>query len=219
MTTRFSTIAFSCGLAYKVMSSRKSASSTVSVCGGCMLGAKGTRYNQGTQACIACHAHAVRLHVDCCRSPTGHHCNLPDGSNMPINHKQHLAFHLKRLHETRDRGWRAASGMHRSCNCGGMSAHVSDLHSELVDAPPQVFFCLLIPLVGYAVVQLVLDFILTLESVILLCPLSFQTLMTQPYSACMPGSLSFCNFKRHARCVWSSKQVCYLMNNAKLQVC
>lgn len=74
----------------------------------------------------------------------------------------------------------------------GISAHLSDLHSKLVDAPSQVFFCLLIPLVGYAVVQLALDFILTLESVILLCPLSFQTLMTQPYSVCMPGSLSFC---------------------------
>lgn len=72
--------------------------------------------------------------------------------------------------------------MHQSRSCRERCAHVGDLHSELVDAPPQVILCLLVPLVGYAVVQLPLDLILTLESVILLRPLSFQTLMTQPYS-------------------------------------
>lgn len=79
--------------------------------------------------------------------------------------------------------------MHQSVDsCRERSAHISDLHSELVDAPPQVILCLHVPLIGYAVVQLPLDLILTLESVILLCPLSFQTLMTQPFSVWMPGS-------------------------------
>lgn len=62
------------------------------------------------------------------------------------------------------------------------AAHVSDLHTQLVDALAQVILCLLVPLVGNAVVQLPLNLVLPLQVLILLGPLSFQFLKSQPHS-------------------------------------
>ena len=61
------------------------------------------------------------------------------------------------------------------------AAHVSDLHTKLVDAPAQVILCLLVPLIGDAVVQLPLNLVLSLQILILLSPLTFQLLMSKPH--------------------------------------